>query len=78
MLLCLLNEWECDHVKETAVQNEKEIRKKQEQKKKDIDEELLTTNQQFVICVVGNVFLVVLEKVVNSKAAILAIKEGKK
>jgi len=28
--------------------------------------------------VVGNVFLVVLEKVANSKTAILAIKEGKK
>jgi len=56
----------------------KKLGKSKSRKKKDIDEELLTTNQQFVICVVGNVFLVVLEKVVNSKAAILAIKEGKK
>jgi len=51
---------------------------KSKSSKEGIDGELLTTNQQFVICVVGNVFLVVLEKVVNSKAAILAIKEGKK
>jgi len=47
---------------------------KSKSRKEGIDEELLTTNQQFVICVVGNVFLVVLEKVANRKAAILAIK----
>ena len=51
---------------------------KSKSRKEGIDEELLTTNQQFVICVVGDVFLVVLEKVANNKAAILAIKERKK
>jgi len=51
---------------------------KSKSRKEGIDEGLLTTNQQFVIRVVGNVFLVVLEKVANSKVAILAIKEGKK
>jgi len=36
---------------------------------------LLTTNQQFVISVVGNVFLVVLENIVNGKTAKLALNK---
>jgi len=39
---------------------------------------LLTTNQQFVIGVVGNIFLVVLENVVNRRTAKLALNKGVK
>jgi len=39
---------------------------------------LLTTNQQFVISVGGDIFLVVLENVVTIKTAILALNKGVK
>jgi len=53
--------------------NKRNKKKKSKGRKECIGEELLTTNQQFVISVVGNIFLVVLENVVNRKTAILAL-----
>jgi len=49
---------------------------KSKSRKECIGEELLTTNQQFVISVVGNIFLVVLENVVNKEDCNTCIKQG--